>query len=68
MSETPCLVVGSKVKSYLKEKEMRCSASVLSELTKLIELTLDRAIISAKGDKRVTVQDKDIFVLEEGVE
>jgi len=59
MSEV--LVVASKVKNYIKEKgEMNTSGSVPDELSKRIEILLDKAIQNAKADGRKTVMDRDV--------
>lgn len=54
------LVVVSKVKKYIKEKgDMNTSASAMDALTKLIEDSCDKAIETARKDKRKTVMDRD---------
>ncbi len=59
MGET--LVVVSKVKKYVKDKaQMSTSAAVMDELTKKVEMLLDKAIENAKNDGRKTVMDRDI--------
>lgn len=58
--EEVTLVIASKVKAYLKTKDLRCSADTIAALSgKVVEL-LDAAAESAKADKRVTVKDRDI--------
>lgn len=57
------LVVASKVKAYIKEKSgMNTSATVMEALTKVIEHECDKAIESAKGEKRKTVMDRDFVI------
>ncbi|MGE5196489.1 MAG: hypothetical protein ACM3JI_04075 [Anaerolineae bacterium] len=58
MSET--LVVASKVKVFIKKhSDMNTSASVMAELTKIVERECLKAIEHAKNDKRKTVMDRD---------
>jgi histone H3/H4 len=55
------LVVGSKVKSYIKAKGgMNTSAAVIQALSDKVEEICDNAIRSAKNSGRKTVMDKDI--------
>ena len=58
MAET--LVVVSKVKEYLKAKGMQTSAASVDKLSDAVKELLDKATERAKGNKRQTVQDKDI--------
>ncbi len=61
MAEQETLVVASKVKAYIKAKSgLKCSASVIDALSKRVGELCDAAIENAKGDKRKTVQDKDV--------
>jgi histone H3/H4 len=54
------LVVASKVKAFIKEKSgMNTSATVMEALSKSVERECERAIESAKRDKRKTVMDRD---------
>ncbi len=58
MSEN--LVVVSKVKKYIKNKAgMNTSASVMDQLSKIVEKEIERAVQSAKSDNRKTVMDRD---------
>lgn len=59
MSEV--LVVASKVKTYIKEKSgMNTSGAVPEELSKRVQLLLDKAVENAKNDGRKTVMDRDV--------
>lgn len=61
MAENETLVIASKIKAYIKAKgDLKCSASVIDELSNKVRAICDAAIESAKADKRKTVQDKDI--------
>ncbi len=54
------LVVASKIKALIKEKGgMNTSASVLEALSKVVERECEKAIESAKSEKRKTVMDRD---------
>lgn len=54
------LVVVSKVKKHIRDKSgMNTSASVMDELTKIVEFEIDKAIENAKKDNRKTVMDRD---------
>lgn len=55
------LVVGSKVKSYIKTRGgLNTSASVIEALSDKVREICDNAISNAKNDKRKTVMEKDI--------
>lgn len=54
------LVVASKIKAFIKEKgQMNTSSSVLEALSKIVEQECEKAIESAKQEKRKTVMDRD---------
>ena len=56
------LFVKSKVREYIKSKGLNTSGDVIDgdSLNKRIVELLDRAIERAKGNKRKTVQEKDL--------
>lgn len=54
------LVVGTKVKNYIKAKELMSSADVLDALNGAICALLDKAVERAKANGRKTVQGRDI--------
>ncbi|TXT55597.1 MAG: hypothetical protein BAJALOKI2v1_640009 [Promethearchaeota archaeon] len=56
------LFVKSKVRDYIKSKGLNTSGAVIDgdALNKRIIEMLDRAIERAKGNKRKTVQEKDL--------
>lgn len=61
MSEV--LVVTSKVKKLVREKaQMNTSQEAIEQLSKAIERLVERAIETAKSDKRKTVMGRDILV------
>jgi len=55
------LVVASKLKAYIKEKSggMNTSSSVMQALTDIVKRECDKAIESARSEKRKTVMDRD---------
>jgi len=54
------LVVASKIKAFVKEREMRVSKEVMEHLSKMIEQTLVEASARASADKRKTVRVDDL--------
>ena len=61
MSNGEILIVGSKVKKYIKSRGgLNTSAAVMQALSNKVKEICDSAIQSAKNDKRKTVMEKDI--------
>ncbi len=54
------MLVGSKVKAYIKSKDGKTSGELLEELNKHVSMMLDRAVERAKGNKRTTVKAQDV--------
>lgn len=54
------MLVGSKVKAYIKSKDAKTSGELLDEMNKHVAMMLDRAIERAKGNKRTTVKPQDV--------
>ena len=54
------MLVGSKVKAYIKSKDAKTSGELLEELNKMVAMMLDRAVERAKGNKRTTVKPQDV--------
>jgi len=54
------LIVGTKVKNYIKTKEVFSSADVLEALNGAVYAILDKAVERAKANGRKTVQGRDI--------
>lgn len=54
------MLVGSKVKAYIKSKDGKTSGELLEELNKHVAMMLDRAVERAKGNKRTTVKAQDV--------
>lgn len=54
------LIVGTKVKNYIKAKGVMSSADVLEALNAALYDLLDKAVERAQGNGRKTVQGKDV--------
>ena len=54
------LVVGSKVKAYIKSKGRKTSSDVLPALNDKVHCLLDCAIARAEGNKRTTLRANDL--------
>lgn len=54
------LVVGSKVKAYIKSKGCHTSGDALDGLSKKVQEILDAAIMRCKENKRSTVRPQDM--------
>jgi hypothetical protein len=54
------LVVGSKIKGYIKSKKFKCSGELLDALSDNIRRQLDGAMKRCEGNKRSTVRPVDL--------
>ncbi len=54
------LLIGTKVKNYVKAKDLMSASDVLDELNKAVYALLDRAVARAKANGRKTVQGRDV--------
>jgi histone H3/H4 len=54
------LVVGSKVKNYVKASGLMSSSDVLDALNAAVYELLDKAVQRAKANSRKTVQGRDV--------
>jgi hypothetical protein len=54
------LVVGSKVREYIKSKGLMCSSEVLGAVNGCVYACLDRAAERAKENGRKTLQARDM--------
>jgi len=54
------LVVGSKVKGYIKSKKFKCSGELVDALSETIRKSLDSAMKRCEGNKRSTVRPVDL--------
>ena len=59
MAEKEMLVVGSKVKNYIKAKGLMSSSDMLEAINNAVYCMLDRAAARAEANGRKTVQAKD---------
>ena len=58
--EGEVLVVASKVRAYLKDKEVKMSGELIGALSDKVKALLDQAAARAKGNKRATVKPQDV--------
>jgi hypothetical protein len=54
------LVVASKIKAYIKEKQMMTSADALEAISEKVYCLLDCAMNRTKANRRSTVKPQDI--------
>jgi len=60
MASKEVLVVTSKVKAYIKSKNMMTSSDAIAALSDKVCATLDDAIVRAKANRRSTVKAQDL--------
>ncbi len=54
------LVVGSKVKAYIKSKKCMTSGELINALSDEVRRLLDKAVERTKGNRRSTVKAQDL--------
>jgi len=54
------LVVGSKVKAYIKASGYKCSGDLIESLSGTVHTALDAAMSRCDGNKRATVRPVDL--------
>ena len=54
------LVVGSKVKAFLKSQGMKTSGDLFAALNGALSILLARACLRAKSNRRTTVRPEDL--------
>ena len=54
------LVVGSKVKAYIKSGGYKCSGDLIEALSNEVHMALDSAMSRCDGNKRATVRPVDL--------
>ena len=60
MADDEILIVGSKLRKYVKEKaSMNTAGNVPEVLSRKVRELVDQAIENAKNDKRKTLKDRD---------
>ena len=60
MADMEVLVVASKVKSYVKSKQMQTSSDAIAALSDKVCAILDEATERAKANRRSTVKPQDL--------
>jgi hypothetical protein len=60
MAKKESLVVASKVKAYIKSKNMMTSADALVAISDSVYSMLDKAIERTKANRRSTVKPQDL--------
>jgi len=60
MADKEVLVVASKVKAYVKSKNMMTSSDAIATLSDKVCAILDEAVARAKANKRSTVKPQDL--------
>lgn len=58
--EGEVLVVASKVRNYLRGKNVKMSGELVEALNKKVKAILDDAASRAQGNKRATVKSQDV--------
>ena len=54
------LVVGSKVKAYIRSKKMMCAGDLVEGLSEKVYSCIDEALTRTKNNKRSTVRPHDL--------
>ena len=54
------LVVGSKVRAYIKSKKLKCSGDLIEALSNSVHEALDAAMGRTSGNRRSTVRPVDL--------
>ena len=60
MADKEILVVGSKVKTYIKSKGCMTSGDTIGALSDKVQELLDRAVERTRSNKRSTVKPQDL--------
>jgi histone H3/H4 len=60
MAEKEILVVASKIKAYIKSKNMKTSSEAVTALSDKVCAILDDAIARTKANHRSTVKPQDL--------
>ena len=58
--EKEILVVASKVREYIKDKNCNTSGEFIGELSNMVYCVIDKAINRAQENGRKTIQAKDV--------
>ena len=60
MANKEVLVVASKVKAYIKSKQMKTSSDAITALSDKVCVILDDAVARTKANRRSTVKAQDL--------
>lgn len=60
MADEEVLVVASKVRGYLKSRNVKMSSELIGQLNSKVKVMLDDAARRAQGNKRATVKSQDV--------
>jgi len=60
MADKEVLVVASKVKAYIKSKNMMTSSDAVATLSDKVYAILDEAVARTKANRRSTVRPQDL--------
>ncbi len=60
MADKEVLVVASKVKGYIKSKNMMTSSDAVATLSDKVYAILDEAVARTKANRRSTVRPQDL--------
>ena len=60
MADKEVLVVASKVKAYIKSKQMKTSSDAITALSDKVCVILDYAVARAKANRCSTVKPQDL--------
>ena len=60
MADEEVLVVASKVRAHLKNRNVKMSGELIGQLNQKVKALLDEAAKRAQGNKRATVKAQDV--------
>lgn len=60
MADNESLVIGSKIKAYIKTKGLMCSGDLAESVSNLVREALDKAAERTQANKRSTVRPHDL--------
>ncbi|MHC4845846.1 MAG: hypothetical protein ACYTCU_06765 [Planctomycetota bacterium] len=60
MADSESLVIGSKIKAYVKSKGLMCSGDLAEAVSALVREALDKACTRTGANKRSTVRPCDL--------
>jgi len=60
MADKEVLVIASKVKAYIKSKQMKTSSDSITALSDKVCVILDDAVARTKANRRSTVKPQDL--------